>query len=145
SPAEAGRAETRAMTVLVLGENGQLATHLRQLLPAAQFRGRRALDLADAAAISSAISALRPTVIVNAAGYTAVDKAESEPDLAWRVNAESVAAIARTANALDVPLVHVSSDYVFDGRKVAEYDERDALNPLNVYGITKAAAELAVN
>jgi dTDP-4-dehydrorhamnose reductase len=132
------------MTVLVLGENGQLATHLRQLLPAAQFRGRRALDLADAAAISSAISAIRPAVIVNAAGYTAVDKAESEPDLAWRINADAVAAIARTAHGLDVPLVHVSTDYVFDGCKAGEYEEADPLNPLNRYGATKAAGELAV-
>ncbi|HET7131671.1 MAG TPA: dTDP-4-dehydrorhamnose reductase [Gammaproteobacteria bacterium] len=132
------------MTVLVLGENGQLAMHLREVLPQAAFWGRRTLDLARPAAVADAISALRPTAIVNAAGYTAVDKAESEPDLAWRVNAESVAAVARTANALGVPLVHVSTDYVFDGTKTGEYEEGDALNPVSVYGVTKAAGELAV-
>jgi dTDP-4-dehydrorhamnose reductase len=132
------------MTVVVLGESGQLAAHLKDLLPDAVFAGRRTLDLAQPAAIPNALGALRPTVIVNAAGYTAVDKAESEPDLAWRINADAVAAIARTARALGVPLVHVSTDYVFDGRKRGEYEEGDALNPLNVYGITKAAGELAV-
>jgi dTDP-4-dehydrorhamnose reductase len=132
------------MTVLVLGENGQLAMHLRELMPDAAFWGRRTLDLAQPEAVPGAIGALRPTAIVNAAGYTAVDKAESEPDVAWRVNAESVAAIARTANALGVPLVHVSTDYVFDGTKAGEYEEGDALNPVSVYGVTKAAGELAV-
>lgn len=132
------------MTVVVLGETGQLATHLRRLLPTATFCGRRTLDLAQADSLPAALSALRPAVIVNAAGYTAVDKAESEPDLAWRINTDAVAAIARTARSLDVPLVHVSTDYVFDGRKSGEYEEGDALNPVNVYGVTKAAGELAV-
>lgn len=132
------------MTVLVLGESGQLATHLKELLPAAAFYGRKILDLAQPSAVPAAILALRPRVIVNAASYTAVDKAESEPDLAWRVNAESAAVVARTARELDIPLVHVSTDYVFDGQKDGQYEEADALNPVNVYGVTKAAGELAV-
>jgi dTDP-4-dehydrorhamnose reductase len=134
----------RVVTILVLGESGQLATHLKELLPTATFAGRKALDLAQPAAVREAIEALRPTSIVNAAGYTAVDNAESEPELAWRVNSDSVAAIARAAADLRISLVHVSTDYVFDGRKKDEYEESDALNPLNIYGITKAAGELAV-
>ncbi|HEX7236584.1 MAG TPA: dTDP-4-dehydrorhamnose reductase [Gammaproteobacteria bacterium] len=131
------------MTVLVLGSSGQLATHLRELLPDATFCGRTTLDLGEPARVAAAIEALRPSAIVNAAGYTAVDKAESEPALAWRVNAESVAAAALAAAALDVPLVHVSTDYVFDGRKTSPYVEGDPTNPLSVYGATKLAGELA--
>jgi dTDP-4-dehydrorhamnose reductase len=131
------------MTVLVLGSSGQLAMHLRRLLPDAKYCGRDALDLAEPTGVTAAIVAMGPSAIVNAAGYTAVDKAESEPVLAWRINAESVAAAALAATALDVPFVHVSTDYVFDGRKASDYVEDDATNPLNVYGATKLAGELA--
>ena len=131
------------MTALVLGSSGQLARHLRELLPGATFCGREALDLAIPRDVSDAIEAMRPSAIVNAAGYTAVDEAESEPALAWRINAESVAAAAVAATALDVPFVHVSTDYVFDGNKTSDYVEADATNPLGVYGATKLAGELA--
>ncbi len=131
------------MTVLVLGSSGQLATHLKALLPDARFCGRDALDLADPARVAAAIEALKPSAIVNAAGYTAVDKAESEPVIAWRMNAESVAATAQAATALGVAFVHVSTDYVFDGSKTSEYTEDDAARPLSVYGATKLAGELA--
>lgn len=131
------------MTILVLGSSGQLARHLKDVLPGATYRGRDTLDLAEPARVRAAIEAMRPSAIVNAAGYTAVDKAESEPALAWRVNAESVAAAALAANALDVPFVHVSTDYVFDGRKASGYVETDATNPLSVYGASKLGGELA--
>lgn len=131
------------MTTLVLGCSGQLATHLRALLPEARYCGRDALDLSEPAKVAAAIEAMKPSAIVNAAGYTAVDKAESEPDLAWRINAESVAAAARAAAAVDVPFVQVSTNYVFDGRKEGEYAEDDAPNPRSVYGATKLAGELA--
>jgi dTDP-4-dehydrorhamnose reductase len=131
------------MTVLVLGASGQLACHLRELLPDATYCGRSTLDLADPARVQAAIEARRPSAIINAAGYTAVDTAESEPSVAWRINAESVAAVARAATALDAPFVQVSTDYVFDGRKASEYVEDDATNPLSVYGVTKLAGELA--
>jgi dTDP-4-dehydrorhamnose reductase len=131
------------MTVLVLGSSGQLAAHLKQLLPDATYCGRDTLDLANPGDVSTAIERMRPSAIVNAAGYTAVDKAESEPGLAWRVNAESVAAAAVAATALDVPFVHVSTDYVFDGRKASGYVENDPTNPLSIYGATKLAGELA--
>lgn len=131
------------MTVLVLGSSGQLATHLRKLLPDAKYCGKDTLDLSAPAGVAAAIEAMKPSAIINAAGYTAVDKAESEPALAWRINAESVAATAVAASALDVPFVHVSTDYVFDGRKTSDYAEDDATNPLGVYGATKLAGELA--
>jgi dTDP-4-dehydrorhamnose reductase len=131
------------MTVLVLGSSGQVATHLRALLPDATYCGRDSLDLGEPSLVAAAIEAMRPSAIVNAAGYTAVDKAEGEPALAWRVNAASVAAAALAATALDVPFVHVSTDYVFDGRKTSEYVEDDGTHPLGVYGATKLAGELA--
>jgi dTDP-4-dehydrorhamnose reductase len=131
------------MTILVLGSSGQLARHLRDVLPDATYCGRDALDLGEPAAVTAAIEAMRPSAIVNAAGYTAVDKAESEPALAWRINAESVAAAALAATALAIPFVHVSTDYVFDGRKASGYVETDATNPLSVYGASKLGGELA--
>jgi dTDP-4-dehydrorhamnose reductase len=131
------------MTVLVLGSAGQLATHLRALIPDARYCGRDSLDLGKPGEVTAAIEAMRPSAIVNAAGYTAVDKAESEPALAWRINAESVAAAAVAATALHVPLVQVSTNYVFDGSKKSEYVEDDATNPLSVYGATKLAGEFA--
>jgi dTDP-4-dehydrorhamnose reductase len=131
------------MTVLVLGSSGQLARHLRELLPDARYCGRDTLDLGKPAAVAAAIEAMRPSAIINAAAYTAVDKAESERALAWRINAESVAAAALAAAELDVPFIQVSTDYVFDGRKTSDYIENDATNPLSVYGGTKLAGELA--
>lgn len=132
------------MTILVLGSSGQLARHLRELLPSADFWGRERLDLGQPGKVRSAIELHCPSVIVNAAAYTAVDKAESERDAAWAVNAESPALIARAAAALEVPLIHISTDYVFDGTKEGEYEVGDACNPLSVYGASKLAGELAV-
>jgi len=132
------------MTVLVLGSAGQLARHLRELWPQATFWGRDSLDLSRPETVLGHVCSLRPSTIVNAAAYTAVDRAEAEPDLAWRINSEAAAALARAARALDVPLVHVSTDYVFDGRAARPYVESDAVAPLNVYGRSKLGGELAV-
>jgi dTDP-4-dehydrorhamnose reductase len=132
------------VTTLVLGSSGQLAAHLRALWPSAQFWSRADADLAEPTALRAKVEAARPTAIVIAAAYTAVDKAESEPELAWRVNAEAPAEIARAAAALDVPLVHVSTDYVFNGAKPEPYVESDPVAPLNVYGRSKLGGELAV-
>lgn len=132
------------MTILVLGSTGQLATHLRALLSAATFWGRNEADLSQPATLTDAIVALRPSAIVNAAAHTAVDRAESEPELAWRVNAEAPAAMARAARALDVPLVQVSTDYVFDGSKQGPYLSTDPVAPISVYGRSKLGGELAV-
>jgi dTDP-4-dehydrorhamnose reductase len=132
------------MTILVLGSTGQLASHLRELLPGATFWSRAEADLGQPASLAAAIIALRPTAIVNAAAHTAVDRAESEPDLAWRVNAEAPAAMARAAQALDIPLIQVSTDYVFDGSKDGPYVVTDPVAPISVYGRSKLGGELAV-
>ena len=132
------------MTVIVLGESGQLARHLRRVMPDALFWGRRTMDVAETKRLELALLEAGPRAIINAAAFTAVDRAEREPDLAWRLNAEAPAAGARAAAALDVPLVHVSTDYVFDGRSPTTYTENAPVNPLNTYGRTKLAGELAV-
>lgn len=132
------------MSILVLGSSGQLATHLRELLPSADYWGRQELDLARPSGLGAAIREHRPSLIVNAAGYTAVDKAEAERDIAWCVNAEAPAMAARAAALLDIPLLHVSTDYVFDGAKVGEYSTADACLPISAYGASKLAGEQAV-
>jgi len=132
------------MSVLVLGASGQLASHLRELLPGAAYWGRQTLDLGQPAHVRAAIEAHRPSAIVNAAAYTAVDKAESERDAAWSLNAEAPAVLARVAAKLDVPLVHVSTDYVFNGTKEGEYQVGDPCDPVNAYGATKLVGEIAV-
>jgi dTDP-4-dehydrorhamnose reductase len=132
------------MTCLVLGRSGQLASHLRERMPDALFWGRGELDLLDAASIEPRIAALRPTCLVNAAAYTAVDRAESEPEAAWAINTTAVAALASAAKALDIPLIHVSTDYVFNGQKLGPYVETDTTQPISAYGRTKLGGELAV-
>jgi dTDP-4-dehydrorhamnose reductase len=107
--------------------------------------GRPQLDLAgDPEAIGAALEAARPEAIVSAAAYTAVDRAELEPEVAVAVNVAGAAAVARAANTLGVPLVHLSTDYVFDGKKAEPYVESDPTHPTGVYGETKLAGELAV-
>ena len=133
-----------ARGILVIGRTGQLARHLQTRLPDATFWGRDDADLARSEALQERIQALSPVAVINAAAYTAVDRAESERDLAWRVNGEAPAAMARAAAALDVPLVHVSTDYVFDGTAPQAYRDSDPVCPQNVYGITKLGGELAV-
>lgn len=132
------------MNILVIGGNGQLGRHLRQMLMGAEFWDRTVVDLADIPALTRKLSVAHPDAIVNAAAYTAVDKAESEADLAWRINAEAPAELARAAQRLEIPLVHVSTDYVFDGGKADGYVETDPVRPLNVYGRSKLGGELAV-
>ena len=133
------------MTVLVLGSGGQLARHLRETLDDAVYWGRSEQSLEDAEALEAAIANLQPSSIVNAAAYTAVDEAEDEPALAWRINAEGAAAAARAAQSLGVPLVQVSTDYVFDGDSPRPYRAEDPTCPVSVYGKTKLAGELAVS
>jgi dTDP-4-dehydrorhamnose reductase len=121
-----------------------LARHLHALLPDATFWGRAEADLSHPEMLQSQIEQLAPIAIINAAAHTAVDRAESERDLAWRINAEAPAAMARAAAALGAPLVHVSTDYVFDGFSSRPYVESDPVAPLNTYGVTKLGGELAV-
>jgi dTDP-4-dehydrorhamnose reductase len=132
------------MTIVVVGSTGQLALHLRQVLPHAAFLSRADADLANAVALTSAVQGLNPSAIINAAAHTAVDRAESEPDLAWRVNAEAPAALSRLARDRDIPLVQISTDFVFNGAKQGAYMESDPVGPLSVYGATKLGGELAV-
>ncbi len=136
--------------VLILGESGQLARALRQLAWPSGFTvtaaGRRELGGADQAAdaVGAAIGDRRPDLVLNAAAYTAVDKAESEPAQARALNADLPLAAARACGDLDIPLVHVSTDYVFDGTKAGAYVERDLPNPLGVYGASKLAGDESI-
>jgi dTDP-4-dehydrorhamnose reductase len=106
--------------------------------------GREMLDLRDAASIVRFIDAARPDAVINAAAYNAVDRAESEPDLAIAVNAEGPAALARLCRTLGLPFIQMSTDCVFDGTKASPYVESDAPNPLSAYGRSKLAGEQAV-
>jgi dTDP-4-dehydrorhamnose reductase len=137
------------MRLLVLGGSGQLGTQLRALeLP----RGvqllapaRTAVDLGDSAAIRRLITAERWSVVINAAGYNNVDRAENEEHLAFAINAQAAACLAEETGKRGIPLIYVSTDYVFDGRKGAPYTETDAAKPLNTYGRSKLAGECHVS
>ena len=135
------------MKVLITGANGQLGRALAATAPEqheiAALR-RAELDLADANSIASAIAERKPDVVINAGAYTAVDKAESETDLAQRINADAVGLLRRSCADIGARLVHVSTDFVFDGRASAAYTTDDMRNPLSAYGRTKAAGELGV-
>lgn len=130
--------------ILVVGSTGQLAQHLRELLPGATFWSRADADLSVPETLEGKVLAIGPSCIVNAAAYTAVDRAESEPELAWRVNSEAPAALARAAARLDAPIIQVSTDYVFDGSKKEPYEESAPVGPLSVYGMSKLGGELSV-
>jgi len=132
------------MTIVVLGAGGQVGSHLRDLLPEASCWGRDEADLDNPAELEGLIRSTDLSLLVNCAAYTAVDGAEREPELAWRVNAESPAAIARAASAKAVPVVHISTDYVFDGNSDRAYRANDSTHPINNYGRTKLAGDLAV-
>ncbi|HZP23771.1 MAG TPA: dTDP-4-dehydrorhamnose reductase [Terriglobales bacterium] len=140
-------AATAAPRLLVTGAHGQVGWHLqRALAPLGEVEalGRGDLDLADLGAVSTLLSDLRPDIVVNAAAYTAVDKAESEPELAHGINVEAPAAMAKECAATGALLVHYSSDYVYDGSKSAPYGESDATGPLSVYGTTKLGGDEAI-
>jgi dTDP-4-dehydrorhamnose reductase len=133
--------------ILLTGKNGQLGAELASCLPCLGeviARDRHQLDISDAGAIRRTIRELRPALIVNAAAYTAVDQAESDAAAAQAVNSEGPAIIAQEAKRIGAALVHYSTDYVFDGRKSAPYEEVDEVNPINVYGKTKLAGEQAI-
>ena len=133
--------------VLLAGRGGQLGWELqRSLAPLGELIAldRAGMDLADPDSIHRAIADARPAVIVNAAAYTAVDRAESEPEAAMRVNAVAPGIIAEEAARIGALVVHYSTDYVFDGTKGAPYREDDAPAPLSVYGRSKLAGEEAV-
>ena len=140
------------MNILLLGKNGQLGWELqRSLAPlgalvALDRRGEGGLcgDLNDLDGLAATVRTLRPAVIVNAAAHTAVDQAESEPELAQRINADAPAVLAREAAASQALLVHYSTDYVFDGSGDTPWAEDAPTGPLSVYGRTKLAGEQAI-
>jgi len=137
------------MRVLVTGREGQVARSLVERGSRAGHEivtlGRPKLDLTGHPdAIVAAIEAEHPDLLVSAAGYTAVDKAESEPELAFAINQSGAAAVGRAARILGVPLIHLSTDYVFDGSKASPYTEEDTPSPTGVYGASKLAGERAV-
>jgi dTDP-4-dehydrorhamnose reductase len=135
------------MKILLTGASGQVGYELERSLQAlgdvvAVDRAR--MDLSDLDQVRDVVRAVAPQLIVNPAAYTAVDKAESEPALAQRINAEAPAVMAAEARRLGAAMVHYSTDYVFDGSKPGAYVETDATNPINVYGSSKLAGEQAI-
>jgi dTDP-4-dehydrorhamnose reductase len=134
--------------VLVVGRRGQVA---RALAEAGWPEGvslscysRDEIDLAEPKSVARAITRRAPDLVINAAAYTAVDRAESEPEVAFTVNRDGPAALAEACAELGVPLIQLSTDYVFDGQKEGAYVEDDPVNPLSVYGASKEAGEQAV-
>lgn len=136
------------MRVAVTGKQGQVVTALIERGPQLGVEivaaGRPELDLADAASIRKTLAELKPDAIVSAAAYTAVDKAESEPELAFAINAKGPQALAEVAAKLDIPIAHISTDYVFPGDKDGIYLETDQTGPVSVYGRSKLAGEAAI-
>lgn len=135
------------MKILLTGKNGQVGWELQRTLATLGeiiSVDRNQLDLANPDSIRAAIREIKPNLIVNAAAYTAVDKAESEPELAMAVNGTAPGVMAEEAKCLGAGIIHYSTDYVFDGEKKGPYNEGDVTNPRNVYGRTKLAGEEAV-
>ena len=142
------------MNVLVFGKDGQLGKAFQALLGSLavksadalciQYVGRSECDLADAAALSMLLYQFRPNLIINASAYTAVDKAETEADLAFAINAKAPEIMAQYAASHGATFLHYSTDYDFDGEKYGYYLENDMRHPLGVYGKSKAAGEEAI-
>ena len=135
------------MKILLTGRNGQVGWELaRSLMPLGEVFAldRTKCDLSRPETISNVVQAIKPDVIVNAAAYTAVDKAEEEEGLATTINGTSVGVIAEESRKLKALLIHYSTDYVFDGTKVEPYTEEDIPNPINAYGRSKLVGEKAI-
>lgn len=133
--------------ILLLGKNGQLGWELqRSLAPLGHIFAcdRRICDLSNSNSISKVLADFAPTVIVNAAAYTAVDRAENDSTTAFQINTHAVAQLAEYAEKNNTLLIHYSTDYVFDGRKATPYLESDDTNPLSIYGHSKRDGELAI-
>ncbi|HEY8032802.1 MAG TPA: dTDP-4-dehydrorhamnose reductase [Methylocella sp.] len=134
--------------ILVFGAAGQLGREVMALAKARAIEAagcnRASADITDFASVTTAILAIKPRLVLNAAAYTAVDKAESEPKAAYAANALGAETIARAAALQQVPVIQISTDYVFDGTKIGAYVETDPVAPLSAYGKTKAAGEVMV-
>lgn len=130
--------------MLIFGKTGQVARELARLAPDAQFLGREEADLSDPAACAALIRQIEPDMVINAAAYTAVDKAEDEEDLATLVNGAAPTAMAQAAQEVGAPFVHISTDYVFDGTGEAPWQVSDATGPIGAYGRSKLVGEEGV-
>jgi dTDP-4-dehydrorhamnose reductase len=133
--------------IAIIGADGQVGQELQHTLrPLGELLlfNRRSLDLGQPDTIPAVLEPLKPDVIVNAAAYTAVDKAESEPELAHRINAIAPAQLAKAAQTLNAQLIHLSTDYVFDGTKGSPYLPTDPTHPMSVYGASKLAGEQGI-
>lgn len=130
--------------LLVFGQTGQVARELARLAPGARFLGRAEADLTDPEACARAILDARPAAVINAAAWTAVDRAEDEEALATRINGAAPGAMARAAAGLGIPFVQISTDYVFDGSGRRPWRPDDPVGPLGAYGRSKLAGEEAV-
>jgi dTDP-4-dehydrorhamnose reductase len=134
-------------SVLIIGQSGQVSTYLQERLSGdyrVDVAGRDRVDLADRRSIKDALKSFSPTLIVNPAAFTAVDSAEDESEMAFAVNAEAVAEIAEYCAENNTPLIHFSTDYVFDGEADSAYTEEDVPAPTGVYGASKLAGEQAI-
>ena len=135
------------LKILISGQQGQVSRELQARLGdlgRLHVLGRDQLDLAHPERIAEQVRAIAPDLIINAAAHTAVDQAESEPELAFAINAKAPGVFAEEAARLGIPLIHYSTDYVFDGSKAGAYTEDDATNPLGVYGQSKLEGEQAI-
>lgn len=136
------------MKILVVGASGQVAQSLYELGTKSAHQvhtlGRPDLDITDEASISAALSLFKPKLVVNAAAYTAVDRAEEENSTAYAINSAGAGSLAKLAAGAELPIVHISTDYVFDGTKDGAYRETDPASPLGAYGRSKWAGEEAV-
>jgi len=136
------------MKILVFGAGGQIGREVCRAAWSPRYAilplDRKALDITKSAAVSALLARETPDLAINLAAYTAVDRAESEPEAAWAANCAGAAQIAAACEQNATPLIHLSTDYVFDGRKTEPYREEDAVGPLGVYGRSKEAGERAV-
>ena len=136
------------MKILVFGASGQIGREVCRAAWPSRYAilplDRKAVDITKSAAVSAMLARETPDLVINLAAYTAVDRAESDPEVAWAANCAGAAHIAGACDESATPLVHLSTDYVFDGRKTGPYREEDAVGPLGVYGRSKEAGERAV-
>lgn len=133
--------------VLVTGAKGQVGSEIVKAVPAGFTvigLGSNELDITNQQQVTAVIAQYKPDLIINAAAYTAVDKAESDIETAFAVNEKAVALLAQAAHEADIPLFHISTDYVFDGQATTPYKETDTVNPQSVYGASKLAGEQAL-
>lgn len=136
------------MKILLLGSTGQVGREVRLAASREGInligRSRQEVDFRDYSAIRAEVDGSRPDILINAAAFTQVDRAEAEAETAFQVNAGAVETLAEVCSARSIPLIHISTDYVFDGEKQSPYVETDTTNPLNVYGRSKLAGEEAI-